>query len=179
SASAEPACLGLAALLDRAARLWPDRIAVHAADGQLLSYAQLNRRAGRLARELVRRGAGPEQVLGVCLPRGLDLMVALVAVAKSGAAFLPLDPRQPDQRRDLITADSQALLVIGRDDLAESSYPLPSREIHPDALAYILYTSGSTGEPKGVGITHRNVSGLLSWAASEFSGADLKATIAF
>lgn len=177
SAIADPPWLGLAALLERAARRWPDAIAVHALDGQL-SYRQMNRRAGLLARELVRRGAGPEQVIGVCLPRGLDLIVALLAVAKSGAAFLPLDPRQPEQRRDLIVADAHAMLVIGRDELVEHRDLLARQEVHPHGLAYILYTSGSTGGPKGVGITHGNVSGFLAWASSEFTDVDLSATVA-
>ncbi|MCA1682305.1 MAG: amino acid adenylation domain-containing protein, partial [Actinobacteria bacterium] len=161
-------------------------------DGEL-SYAELDARANRLARLLIEWGAGPESVVALVLPRSVELVIAQLAVAKAGAAFLPVDPTYPSERiafmlidaRPVVVVtwveltpllpslvgvsvltvdDSQALLALGR---------MPDRavtdadRISPLLLehpAYVIYTSGSTGRPKGVVITH---AGLASFSAAE------------
>ncbi|MBY8851842.1 AMP-binding protein, partial [Saccharothrix sp. MB29] len=138
----------------------PDRTAV-VDYGVELTYAELNARANRLARALVERGAGPERVVAVVLPRTADLVTALLAVAKTGAAFLPVDPAYPAYRIDFLLADAAPAAVLtampsdlagrGAADLADADRISPLRPDHP---AYLIYTSGSTGRPKGVVVTH-------------------------
>jgi natural product biosynthesis luciferase-like monooxygenase protein/amino acid adenylation domain-containing protein/FkbM family methyltransferase len=168
-------------LFSAAATRRPEAVAV-VSGGESLTYGALERRANRLARLLARLGVGPEVPVGLCLPRSLDAVVAMLAVLKSGGAYLPLDPGHPRQRlahvlgetgppvvltlaalRGVLPAPSQshAFRVICLDASAEeigreSAEPLASATV-PDSLAYILYTSGSTGQPKGVGIVHRGV----------------------
>jgi len=145
--------------------------------GAELTYRQLDRRAERLAHRLRAAGAGPESVVGVCVERSFELIVALVGVLKAGAAYLPLDPAEPAVRLRLMLdqADARLLLthapvrdrlpglgvtvldVAGDDVGAQPLPPLGS----PDALAYVRYTSGSTGHPKGVAVPHRGVVRLV------------------
>lgn len=144
----------------------PDAMAAICGD-ETISYAVLNARANRLARALRRQGVGAETLVGVALPRGIDMLVALLAIGKAGGAYLPLDPAQPQARTDLIRERAKPLLVIDGpvDDLlaAEPDAPAPEAMAapHPRQLAYILYTSGSTGVPKGVGIDRRALANFL------------------
>ncbi|MFG1945678.1 amino acid adenylation domain-containing protein [Nonomuraea sp. NPDC048826] len=129
-----------------------------------LSYAELNARANRLARHLVRLGAGPEDRVGVALPRSPGAVVAMLAVLKCGAAYLPLDLALPEARREALIRDAAPLTVIADQpddtgppggpsdgDLADAELIRPLLPGHP---AYVIYTSGSTGTPKGVVVPH-------------------------
>ncbi|WP_031095154.1 non-ribosomal peptide synthetase [Streptomyces sp. NRRL S-15] len=162
----------------------PDRTAlVH--EGRTLSYAELNARANRLAHWLIERGAGPGQRVAIRMPRSFDLVVAVNAVVKTGAAYLPLETDLPDERVEQVLADSVPLLVLqelpdmtgGRDDN-------PRVEVGRDDAAYVLYTSGSTGRPKGVVIPHRAGLNWTAWKQSHYgmSGDDrmlLKTSVGF
>lgn len=139
-----------------------------------LSFAELDERATRLAGRLAARGAGPETLVALVLPRGVELVVAMLAVLKAGAAFLPLDPEHPAPRRALMLADSGAAMTLTTADLPFASLPAGRADPAvraPDSLAYVIYTSGSTGAPKGVAVTHRALSQHLASAAS-FYGHD-------
>ncbi|MEV0259661.1 amino acid adenylation domain-containing protein [Streptomyces sp. NPDC050732] len=162
----------------------PDVVAVRCG-ADVLSYGELEARANRLARYLVGLGVGPESRVGLCLPRGVDMVVAELAVWKAGGAFVPLDPEYPVDRLSFMVADSGAAVVLGvAESLAEVSVggaqavrlddpeiarilttevtaPLDLR-VAPDQLAYVIYTSGSTGRPKGVGVAHGGVANLAA-----------------
>ncbi|SEF52734.1 non-ribosomal peptide synthase domain TIGR01720/amino acid adenylation domain-containing protein [Actinacidiphila yanglinensis] len=160
----------------------PDAVAV-VAEGASLTYREVNARADRLACALAGRGVGPESVVAVALPRSADLVVGLLAILKAGAAYLPVDPRYPSHRLAAIFGEARPGLVLTDTgtvpvlpphdapdllldtlDLSEDVPPL-ERAVHPDQLAYVMYTSGSSGKPKGVAITHANVvNGLLRLA---------------
>lgn len=189
----------LTSVLDAAARLDPDAVAVRDRTGRL-TYRQLHERANKLARLLISRGAGPERLVGLLLPRTTDMLVAMLAVLKSGAAYLPLDPAYPDERLRFVVGDARPsclltdtahagrglgtptgpLVVLDdesvRAELAShASHDITDGEraepLTPGHPAYVIYTSGSTGAPKGVVVTHRNVLPLLAWAETEL-GAD-------
>ncbi|RII13774.1 Dimodular nonribosomal peptide synthase [Streptomyces sp. YIM 130001] len=152
-----------------------------------LSYGDLNARANRLARALVRRGAGPERTVAVVLPRSPELVVALLAVSKTGAAYLPVDPDWPAERRRTVLDDARPVYVL---DSAESGDPSdagdfgdfggsgdPTADLHDSErtapltaghAAYVIYTSGSTGRPKGVVVPHRSPVALLSGEGERF-----------
>lgn len=161
----------------------PDVVAV-VAEGESLTYREVNARADRLARELARRGAVPESVVAVSLPRSADLVVALLAVLKAGGAYLPVDPRYPSHRLAAIFAEARPRLVLTDSatvavlpehtapDVLLDALDLSGDDtgldlaLHPQQLAYVMYTSGSTGKPKGVAISHANVvNGVLRLAS--------------
>ncbi|GLZ31543.1 hypothetical protein Lesp02_37310 [Lentzea sp. NBRC 105346] len=127
------------------------------AGGKSLTYAELWDQAGEVASRLAALGVGRGSLVGILLPRTADLVIALLGVLRSGAAYLPLDPAAPLARREHITADAEVSLVI--DDLwsllGGPAEPFDGPE--PGDLAYVMYTSGSTGRPKGVMVEHRNV----------------------
>ncbi|MEU7076109.1 amino acid adenylation domain-containing protein, partial [Streptomyces narbonensis] len=171
----------------------PEAVAV-VSGGAEVSYADLDARANQLARHLVAQGVGPESFVGVCLERGIDSVVALLAVLKSGGAYLPIDPAYPSDRIAYMLADAKptalltstststaipqsdatTVLVLDEVDLTTlPASPLGVR-IRPEHPAYVIYTSGSTGRPKGVVVEHRSVAGLLGWAAAEFGGEDFR-----
>ena len=174
--SAEPVHSHQAALLpeliSRHAQQQPQAIALQCA-GMSLSYAELELRANRLAHCLIEHGAGPEVVIGVALPRSLEMVVSFLAVLKSGAAYVPLDIEYPPERLAYMIEDSgmallltqsslratlpapQGLLRLEVDHLDESRYAdyAPDCRVHEQSLAYLVYTSGSTGRPKGVAVT--------------------------
>ena len=174
-------------LFEQQAALTPNAIAVQLANStKSLTYAALNQRANRLARRLQAMGIGREHLVAVALGRDLSLPVALLAVLKSGAAYVPLDSSQTAERRAQVCRDSGARLLLGQD--AEGYGELPTLcveqegdsddnlnlPIHPEQLAYVIYTSGSTGKPKGVAISHGALAGFSHLAAdySELSARD-------
>ncbi|QKV72487.1 amino acid adenylation domain-containing protein [Amycolatopsis sp. Hca4] len=135
-----------------------------------LTYAELDARATALARALLARGAGPERVVAVALPRSVDLVVALLAVLKTGAAYLPLDLNHPAGRIELMLTDAGPHLVIASDGFGDrlvrpgDTGPEPAwPTIHPDHPAYVIFTSGSTGRPKAVAGTQRALANRLHW----------------
>lgn len=147
--------------------------------GAELSYAELNARANRLARRLRRLGVGRESRVLVSLPRSADLVVALLAVLKTGGSYVPVDPTYPPERRDFIIADSRPAAVITSVQCLPCSPAVPgvvmdgnlfadepagNLEVasHPLSPAYIIYTSGSTGAPKGVTVDHESVVALVT-----------------
>ncbi|MEU7599376.1 condensation domain-containing protein, partial [Streptomyces sp. NPDC039022] len=136
----------------------PDAVAV-AGEGVTLSYAELDAWAAKLVRALTGRGAGPERVVAVVLPRSVELVVALLAVLKSGAAYLPVDPALPAERVRILLDEARPVCVLDdvdgvrnpRPEAASAARTVPLSPSHP---AYVLYTSGSTGTPKGVVVPH-------------------------
>ncbi len=155
---------------------------------QTLSYAELEQRSRALALQLQAHGAGREARVVVALPRSLELVVALVAVVRAGAAYLPLDLAHPDERLARILASAQPVCVLVADDharrfagqrvLPPSHWQASSAEalmvaLQPQDAAYVIYTSGSTGEPKGVLVEHRAIVNRLLWMRSHYDmGAD-------
>jgi amino acid adenylation domain-containing protein len=192
-------------LFERQVARTPDAVALRGGDGAEVSYAELNARANRLARYLRSRGVRPESLVGVLLRRGPELVVALLAVLKAGAAYLPLDPGDPSRRLAILLGEAGATLVLTESTLADrvatpvvlldtdtdtDAYIAGQSEVDmvggatPDSLAYVVYTSGSTGTPKGVMIEHRNVVNYLSWGLGAYvplggSGAVLYSSMAF
>ncbi|QKV97422.1 non-ribosomal peptide synthase/polyketide synthase [Streptomyces sp. NA02950] len=161
----------LAELFEAAADRWPDAPAVVSPDVEL-SYAELERRANRLAHHLIGQGVGPGRIVALVLPRSVEIVVAQLAVAKAGGAYLPVDPGYPPGRIALMLEDAAPLVTLeGPDavDVPDGPDHRPGdtdrhRPVGPDDAAYVIYTSGSTGTPKGVVVTHR---GLGSLAAAE------------
>ncbi|MFL6118292.1 amino acid adenylation domain-containing protein, partial [Actinophytocola sp.] len=144
----------------------PDTPALIAGD-LTLSYTDLAARADRLARVLAAKGARPETVVALVLPRSAELVIAQLAVAATGAAYLPVDPDYPPDRKEFMLADAHPVLVI--DDPTQVSTPDGQPEAEPAVAeltnpAYVIYTSGSTGRPKGVVVTH---TGLANFAHAE------------
>ncbi len=146
------------------ARRTPDATAVAHGDVRL-SYAELDARADRLARSLAARGAGPEQLVAVEMRRTEELPVALLAVLKTGAGYVPVDPDYPERRRQQMLSDSGAAIVLtgvaapdADDDAGQG--PVASAVL-PENPAYVIYTSGSTGTPKGVTVPHRALTNFL------------------
>ncbi|WP_308311169.1 non-ribosomal peptide synthetase, partial [Streptomyces sp. GbtcB6] len=154
----------------------PEAAALQAVEGRTLSYAEVDARSDALARGLVACGVGRESRVGLCLPRGVEMVVAMLAVWKAGGAYVPLDPEYPTDRLAYMVADSGAELVlvveetadrlpegvgaIRLDELKGTSGDLP--EVGAEQLAYVIYTSGSTGRPKGVAVAHASVANLAA-----------------
>ncbi|MFI9359533.1 amino acid adenylation domain-containing protein [Kitasatospora sp. NPDC053057] len=136
-------------------------------EGATLSYRELDERSDRLAAALRARGVGPEQVVPVCLWRGVELVVAWLGVLKAGAALLPLDPAHPRRRLAALVADCGARVAVtdgpefdgveGVEPSEADPVGVPDDGSAPDGLAYLIYTSGTTGRPKGVPVTHRSL----------------------
>ncbi|MGW4943412.1 non-ribosomal peptide synthase/polyketide synthase [Actinoplanes sp. NPDC004185] len=140
-----------------------------------LTYGELDARANRLAHVLRSRGCGPETIVAVALPRSAELVVALLAVLRAGAAYLPIDPEQPAGRTAAVLNDADPVLVLAATDTAglpaglavlnpsdvdgDAEVPVPPL---PAGTAYIIYTSGSSGRPKGVAVEHRQLTNLLA-----------------
>ncbi|GAA2889804.1 hypothetical protein GCM10010443_61410 [Actinoplanes cyaneus] len=138
-----------------------DAIAVE--DGErTLTYAELDTLANRLAHRLIAAGAAPERVVATLLPRSADLVVAVLAIARSGAAILPLDPNHPASRHELQIADARPVLVLTEIGDLPADASDPRVTINPDSPAYVIYTSGSTGRPKGVVVPHRGLAALVA-----------------
>ncbi|NQX71712.1 amino acid adenylation domain-containing protein [Paenibacillus alba] len=186
----------LVALFEKQVLLHPDAIAV-VYEQESLTYAELNVQANQLAHLLIAKGIGPEQIVGLMLPRSTMMMVGVLAVLKAGAGYLPLDPDYPADRLAFMLEDTQPACLIGCLQSASrlaavegvptilldepQTMEMTSRylesnpadtdrvsKLSPDHVAYIIYTSGSTGKPKGVVIPHRNVVRLFSATAHWF-----------
>ena len=168
-------------LFEAAVRATPHAIAA-ISDSESLTYAQLDARANQLAHLLKSKGVGPGSLVGVCLDRTVDMPVALAAVFKAGAAYVPLDPTHPAERLSYTLQDAEVACVITlarfTEQLADARAPLlaldglaedlanrpasaPPKTAKADDIAYVIYTSGSTGRPKGVEVEHRNVVAFL------------------
>ncbi|MFC9253894.1 amino acid adenylation domain-containing protein [Amycolatopsis thailandensis] len=142
-----------------------------------LTYAELDIRSNRLAHRLRSLGAGPGAVIGVCLPRSAGVITALLAILKTGAAYLPIDPEYPEERQRLLLADAGAKLAITTDltgdpTLDEEPSTALEPRMGPRDLAYVIYTSGSTGRPKGVEIEHRSIVRLVTGLPEGVLGPD-------
>jgi amino acid adenylation domain-containing protein/non-ribosomal peptide synthase protein (TIGR01720 family) len=202
--AADPACLHQ--LFERQAAATPDLPALlH--DGATTSYGELDRWAGRIARHLRSMGAGPEVPVGICLERRPEMLAAILAVLKAGAAYVPLDPAYPRQRIAWIVADTRMPVLISTGELARrlprhppalldmAAFPArapaaaslagrapaslpPAAAPAPLNLAYVIYTSGSSGRPKGVAITHASAVAFVRWAMLEFAPAELAGVLA-
>ena len=158
--------------------------------GQALSYQELNQRSNQLAHYLIKLGVTAEQRVGICMERSIELPLAMLAVLKAGAAYVPLDPGYPAERLEFMLRDADAALVLAQSHV---SYNLPActaEMIHLDSdwetkiapesreapeipvsganLAYVIYTSGSTGRPKGVAISHRSICNHMAWFIRAF-----------
>ncbi|WP_345029090.1 amino acid adenylation domain-containing protein [Kutzneria kofuensis] len=156
----------------------PDATALAIGD-ESLTYAELDDKATALARGLLARGAGPERVVAVALPRSVELVTAILAVLKTGAAYLPLDLNHPADRVELMLTDAAPHLVIAADGFGDrlvrpdetgpepAAWPL----IHPDNPSYVIFTSGSTGRPKAVAGTQRALANRLHWGRDRLAGA--------
>ncbi|MFH8370138.1 amino acid adenylation domain-containing protein [Streptomyces sp. NPDC018031] len=165
-------------LFRRQARRTPDRPAV-TCGGRTISYGELDLRSAGLAAALRERGVRPGDRVGVCLERGIDLVVALLAVVRAGAAYVPLDPGYPAERLAFVAEDTGLDVAVTDTSLpgvtpvpvtaaaTGPAGPLPDPD--PDSIAYVIHTSGSTGRPKGVLVPHRNVAALLAATAAEFA----------
>jgi amino acid adenylation domain-containing protein len=165
-----------------------------------VSYAELNQRANRLARHLIALGVGPEQLISIAMPRSPDMIVAVLAVLKAGAAYVPVDPAYPPDRIAYILTDTSTVTVLTTaavaatlpaglpllllDDPATAAAlaGLDGENVPvaagPRNVAYVIYTSGSTGRPKGVVIEHEWAALFARWVASAFSAAELSRVLA-
>src|SRR5215212_630318 len=163
----------------------PHRPAVVAAGAQL-TYRELDQRANQLANLLVERGVGPESLVGICLERSVELMVAMLGILKAGGGYVPLDPGQPAHRLSLILEDAGIATVIteerlqekftetssvcvdvNSDKIKEQSTEKPATTVTNGNTVYVIFTSGSTGKPKGVSISHRSVVNLAEALAHD------------
>jgi len=158
----------------------PAALAVRDGRGSL-DFGALEAASDRVARALVSRGIAPEQRVGLWLGRSVELVVALLGVLKAGAAYVPLDPAQPPRRLAAMAEAAGVALVIGDGGAGWDGAWLPVSEAmahagnealpgpaHPLQLAYVMYTSGSTGAPKGTMVTHGGLSNYLSWASRRY-----------
>ena len=166
-------------LFDQQVRTAPDRVALRW--GKItLTYADLDRRANQVAHWLVRQGVKPQTLVGVCMERTPDLVAVLLGIMKAGCAYVPLDPSYPEERLQLMLSAANAPIVISAAEmqsLGADTSPI-SVTARPEDLAYVMFTSGSTGGPKAVGLEHRNGVAFLHWARSVFSDEELSASLA-
>lgn len=146
-----------------------------------LTYPELHGRANRLARWLIGQGYGADDIIGLRMTTSIEFIVAMLAVLKAGAAYLPIDPAYPDDRIEYLVTDARPRTVIRRQefDAAEqaaahlSDAPITDADrlsaVHPEHLAYVIYTSGSTGQPKGVAVSHHAIAEHVDGFIAEWS----------
>jgi amino acid adenylation domain-containing protein len=172
-----PEQASLVSLFEAVVERSPAAVAV-TCEGEILTYGELNRRANRLASYLQALGVRPEMLVGICLERSLDLIVAILGILKAGGAYVPLDPELPRERLTFIMKDTEAVVLLTQAAFLDKLSDLPLQVVcldrdrpaiancpgenlantpQPGDLAYVIYTSGSTGAPKGVLISHHNV----------------------
>ncbi len=165
-------------LFEEQARRYPDAVALVAGERRM-SYGELARRSGSLARSLRRLGVGPEVRVGLSAERSPELVVGILGILRAGGVLVPLDPAHPAARLSLLLADSGPAVVVAQTDLPVSGPPVlrlgevedgdwTDPAVPAGALAYIIYTSGSTGLPKGVGVSHASMVPMLRWSRETF-----------
>jgi amino acid adenylation domain-containing protein len=178
---AYPQDVCLPRLIEATVARTPEAIALLSGE-EHLTYHELNRRANRLARHLQTLGAGPEVVVALCQQRAPAQLITLLAILKTGGAYLPLDPTDPPGRQRFLLSDARAALLVTWEPQPELAALLPTvclqheaeqiarqaesnllTRVHPANLAYVLYTSGSTGQPKGAMNTRRGICNRLLW----------------
>jgi amino acid adenylation domain-containing protein len=197
--------VSLPELLQTQVHATPEALAVVCGD-TTLTYAQLNARANRLAHALIAQGVGPEQIVALALPRSANMIVAVLAVLKAGAAYLPLDPDYPAERVTFMLTDAAPALLVTNTTISRvldtpglsrlvvdepGTVTILDRQPDTDPTdthrtdplipihpAYLIYTSGSTGTPKAVVISHQGVVNLVGWAVSSFGSARLSRVLA-
>jgi amino acid adenylation domain-containing protein len=171
-------------LFEGQVRWQPSSIALTYA-GRSMTYADLNGKANQLARYLRHKGVGPDSLVGICMERGIDMVVGLLGILKAGAAYVPMDPSYPLERLRYMMSDADPTLLVTQEHLRAKlpfgceivtldgnldeltrqitdNLNLRATGLSPQSLAYVIYTSGSTGEPKGVMVEHRHVTRLLA-----------------
>lgn len=175
-------------LFERRVERTPDAVAViH--HHQQVTYGELNKRANQLAHYLMLEGAGPESLIGICVDRSIEMVVAVLGILKSGAAYVPLDPAYPKKRLAFMTEDSGIELLLSQQEIIQALPDCSAKKISLDAhfeaisseceenpissvsgnnAAYVLYTSGSTGRPKGVMVSHTGLVNYLAWSSQAY-----------
>ena len=179
-------------IFDRRVERTPNSVAI-LFEAQQLSYVELNRRANQLAHYLRKLGVGPDEMVGLCVERSAEMIVAVLGILKAGGAYLPLDATYPPERLSFMLKDSGARLLLTQEHLQDTlndhgvdkvlldrDWDVISRESEDNPhnlataqnLAYVIYTSGSTGQPKGVGVTHLSVVRLVQESNYAHLGPD-------
>jgi amino acid adenylation domain-containing protein/non-ribosomal peptide synthase protein (TIGR01720 family) len=190
--------LGLHQLFETQVDQTPTRTAAISGT-QNISYEELNIKANQLAHYLKRLGVNKEIPVGICVNRGLDMLVGILGILKAGGAYVPLDPNYPQQRLELIIQNAQIPVIVTQQQqlsklpsldipvvcldtdaqaIAQENTANLNSDVLPDNLAYIIYTSGTTGIPKGVAITHQSPVTLMYWAREFYSTAELTGVLA-
>lgn len=188
--------VGMHQLFEQKAAAVPDSIAITDRNGSI-SYGDLDRRANQLAVRLTEMGIGRASRVGISMKRSIDLVCAILAVLKTGAAYVPLDPRYPEDRIAFIAEDADLALILTQHggalpasiasfdldgfwngDSGSTFAPAIQHPVDGEDLAYIIYTSGSTGRPKGVSLEHRSAVAFIHWCLDVFSPAQLSGMLA-
>ncbi|MBS1518086.1 MAG: amino acid adenylation domain-containing protein [Bacteroidetes bacterium] len=170
-------------LFEDAVKNYSDETALESGKGKL-SYRELNERSNQLAHFLIKKDIRPDDKIGISISRSAEMIIALLGILKSGAAYVPIDPSFPKERIDYLIKDSGIKILITSSELSDrfedgnfirinidkeknildkESRTDPDTNVNPDHLAYVIYTSGSTGKPKGVLMMHKSLSNLLNW----------------
>lgn len=170
----------IVAVLESACAAHPDAIAM-ASDTAELTYSELHQRSNRLARWLIAQGVGTEDVIALRMTTSVEFVVAMFAVLKSGAAYMPIDPGLPAERIEYLMSDAGPHMVFGAHEIDAAERDAANlgtsaitetdrvRPLLPDNLAYVIYTSGSTGRPKGVAVSHRAIAEHVVSFTAEWS----------
>lgn len=170
----------IVSVLESACAIYPDAAAM-ASDTAELTYTELHQRSNRLARWLIAQGVGTEDVVALRMATSAEFVVAMLAVLKSGAAYMPIDPGLPAERIEYLMSDAKPQMVFGVSEIVVAERDAANlatsdiadidrvRPLRPDNLAYVIYTSGSTGWPKGVAVSHRAIAEHVVSFTAEWS----------